>query len=108
MNQTTIQYKCPVCNWSPSANELVHDWEHCPNCLSSVHEEPEENIACGAQQKWKRTLFWCPFLLYALMKLTVIQFRIKSFFCQKLFVGSLFDDCSLLHNQDQIRIANGG
>lgn len=47
MNQTTIQYKCPVCNWSPSANELVHDWEHCPNCLSSVHEETEENIECG-------------------------------------------------------------
>lgn len=40
-------YKCPVCGWSPSESELNNDWEHCPNCLSSIHLEDEEGFECG-------------------------------------------------------------
>ena len=42
-----IKYRCPVCGWTPSENEPNKDWEHCPNCLSSIHFEDEEGIECG-------------------------------------------------------------
>lgn len=44
MNET---YKCPYCGWSPADNEEVSDWEHCPNCLCSVHTEDEDGYECG-------------------------------------------------------------
>lgn len=40
-------YKCPYCGWSPAENEIVSDWEHCPNCLCSVHTEDEDGYECG-------------------------------------------------------------
>lgn len=31
------RYKCPLCGWSPADGQEESDWEHCPNCLCSVH-----------------------------------------------------------------------
>lgn len=44
MNET---YKCPYCGWSPAKSEPLSDWEHCPNCLCSVHMEDEDGAECG-------------------------------------------------------------
>ena len=41
------RYKCPVCGWVPAENEPDNEWEHCPNCLCSKHEEDEEGFVCG-------------------------------------------------------------
>ena len=41
------RYKCPVCCWTPAADELDNEWEHCPNCLSSIHSENEAVLECG-------------------------------------------------------------
>lgn len=41
------QYKCPVCGWTPAADEPNNEWEHCPNCLSSIHVENEMGFECG-------------------------------------------------------------
>ena len=41
------QYKCPVCGWTPAADEPNNEWEHCPNCLSSIHVEDEMGFECG-------------------------------------------------------------
>lgn len=42
----TEKYRCRVCNWSPSDSE-DGVWEHCPNCLSSIHIQNEEGQECG-------------------------------------------------------------
>lgn len=49
MEQTKIKYKCPVCDWTPAENEPNYDWEHCPNCLASIHIESEEGFECGGK-----------------------------------------------------------
>lgn len=41
------RYKCHNCGWTPADNEPDGDWDHCPNCLASVHEEDEEGYECG-------------------------------------------------------------
>lgn len=41
------KYHCRFCGWTPAENEPDGDWEHCPNCLSSVHEADEEGYECG-------------------------------------------------------------
>mgnify|MGYP000396976127 CR=1 FL=1 len=41
------RYKCSVCGWTPAANEPDYEWEHCPNCLSSIHNEDEMGFECG-------------------------------------------------------------
>lgn len=41
------RYCCPVCGWFPAEHETEHEWEHCPNCLSSRHEENEDGAECG-------------------------------------------------------------
>ena len=40
-------YKCPVCSWSHFENEVYSDWEHCPNCLSSIHAADKDGFECG-------------------------------------------------------------
>jgi hypothetical protein len=42
-------YYCPICNWSPNIDEpsSAIEWEHCPNCLSLIHEESEDELECG-------------------------------------------------------------
>lgn len=47
MNVMGEKYKCPVCDWTPSTNEPNNNWEHCPNCLSSIHDEDEMGFECG-------------------------------------------------------------
>lgn len=42
-----IKYSCPVCHWTPAEYEPVHGWEHCPNCLSNIHELNEAGNECG-------------------------------------------------------------
>ncbi len=42
-----IKYICPICRWTPAEYEPIHDWEHCPNCLSSIHEQDEDGNECG-------------------------------------------------------------
>ena len=46
--------------------------------------------------------------LYKLFKLTVIQRRIRAIFGEQLFVAALLDDVALLHEQDDVRIPDGG
>lgn len=41
------RYKCFVCGWTPAENEPDNEWEHCPNCLSSIHNETEQGLTCG-------------------------------------------------------------
>ena len=31
------RYKCPNCGWESDENQLDDPWDHCPNCLYSVH-----------------------------------------------------------------------
>ncbi|MDO4175023.1 MAG: RNHCP domain-containing protein [Eubacteriales bacterium] len=40
-------YHCHFCGWMPSAAEPDGDWDHCPNCLASVHRADENGYACG-------------------------------------------------------------
>ena len=47
-------------------------------------------------------------LFFGLYKLAVIQLMIKSLFLQQLFVGTLFDDLSVLHHKDAIGLSDGG
>lgn len=46
MNNET-KYICPVCHWTPAPYEPIHNWEHCPNCLSSIHEYDDDEMECG-------------------------------------------------------------
>lgn len=46
MNNET-KYVCPVCHWTPAPYEPIHNWEHCPNCLSSIHEYDDDEMECG-------------------------------------------------------------
>lgn len=46
MNKET-KYVCPVCHWTPAPYEPIHNWEHCPNCLSSIHEYDDDEMECG-------------------------------------------------------------
>ena len=46
-------------------------------------------------------------LLRSLSKLGVVEVRIESLFCKKLFVSPLLDDVSVIQDKDQIRIADG-
>lgn len=41
------KYHCHFCDWTPSENEPDGDWEHCPNCLASIHQTDEEGYECG-------------------------------------------------------------
>lgn len=43
----TERYKCPICGWTPAENEPDNDWNHCPCCLSSIHEVDEDGFECG-------------------------------------------------------------
>lgn len=48
MNERTgTRYVCRCCGWTPSEKEPDGDWEHCPNCLSAVHETDGNGDACG-------------------------------------------------------------
>ncbi len=39
-----IEKKCPVCGWENTTDKI---YEHCPNCLSMIHEKDEEGEECG-------------------------------------------------------------
>lgn len=41
------KYYCPFCGWTPSEKEPDGNWEHCPNCLTSIHEADEDGYECG-------------------------------------------------------------
>ena len=43
-----------------------------------------------------------------LIKLAVIKICVKAFCCKQLFVTALLDNIAILHNQDQVRILDGG
>lgn len=36
--------KCPVCEWENTGST---EYEHCPNCLSMIHEKSEDGSECG-------------------------------------------------------------
>ena len=40
-------YRCRSCGWTPSDRDASGEWNHCPNCLSGMHEIDEEGFACG-------------------------------------------------------------
>ena len=48
-----------------------------------------------------------PFISYT-GKLTVIKLRIESIACQQIFMIALFNDPAIFHDQNNIRILNGG
>lgn len=41
------RYRCPVCRWTPAEHEPDGEWEHCPCCLSAIHEVDEDGFECG-------------------------------------------------------------
>ena len=54
-------YYCPICNWSPNIDEpsSAIEWEHCPNCLSLIHEESEdEQIRFNNKESQAITTRW--------------------------------------------------
>ena len=71
------QYKCPVCGWTPAADEPNNEWEHCPNCLSSIHVEDEMGFECGGVLEpvsiWVKPLAFPPFPLERIEELTKIM-----------------------------------
>lgn len=40
-------YRCFSCGWSPATEEENKEYEHCPNCLSAVHEIDDDGDECG-------------------------------------------------------------
>ncbi len=41
------RYRCRVCGWEPAEDSESRDFEHCPHCLSSIHESDQEEEECG-------------------------------------------------------------
>ena len=52
MSERPEAFLCPVCGWSEEAPK--HNYTHCPNCLSSIHEDKEED--CGGT--WQPVSVW--------------------------------------------------
>ncbi len=42
-------FECPYCGWTPDAGMENIRWEHCPNCLSALHEYDQEENECGGE-----------------------------------------------------------
>lgn len=43
--QRMSKYICPACGWT--AEDDDKEYNHCPHCLSNIHEEDEEGTPCG-------------------------------------------------------------
>ncbi len=43
------EFECPYCGWVPDAGMENIAWEHCPNCLSGLHDCDREENACGGE-----------------------------------------------------------
>lgn len=41
------RYRCRSCGWTSSDRDASGEWDHCPNCLSGMHEINEEGFVCG-------------------------------------------------------------
>lgn len=41
------KYICPSCGWTSNLDEKESWPDHCPNCLSGIHETDEEGGECG-------------------------------------------------------------
>ena len=48
MKENTKRYQCPNCGWTASEEIEKEHLEHCPNCLSGIHETDREGNPCGA------------------------------------------------------------
>ena len=47
MKENTKRYQCPNCGWTASEEIEKEHLEHCPNCLSGIHETDREGNPCG-------------------------------------------------------------
>ena len=43
-----------------------------------------------------------------LIKLAVVKICVEAFLCKQLFMAALLDNVTILHNQDQICVPDGG
>src|SRR3954451_44606 len=50
----------------------------------------------------------CLFKEGSACKLAVVQIGIEAILCQQFLVGSFLDDCAVIHDEDQIGVADGG
>ena len=47
MKEEKQQEKCLYCGWTSDMDGRKGEWEHCPNCLASIHTERADGIECG-------------------------------------------------------------
>ena len=47
MKENRKRYQCPNCGWTSSEELEKEHLEHCPNCLSGIHETDREGNPCG-------------------------------------------------------------
>ena len=47
MKENRKRYQCPNCGWTSFEELEKEHLEHCPNCLSGIHETDREGNPCG-------------------------------------------------------------
>ena len=47
MKENRKRYQCPNCGWTSFEEPEKEHLEHCPNCLSGIHETDREGNPCG-------------------------------------------------------------
>ena len=47
MKENRKRYQCPNCGWTSFEEPKKEHLEHCPNCLSGIHETDREGNPCG-------------------------------------------------------------
>ncbi len=42
------RFICPVCDYTPDSDEDAFlEYDHCPDCLSAIHEVDDDDMECG-------------------------------------------------------------